>query len=205
MAITFPVTPPASGHRQITWRMLDAVGVGESPYTFSQEVYEHPGKRWACEVQIVPMKRADAAEWIAFLASLRGRRGTFYLSPPAEGSGRGALSGTPLVKGAGQTGGTIVIDGCGTSVTNWVRKGDWLQFGSGSSSRLHMSLTDASSNGSGEVTLELWPGPRTAPGDNSAVVVSNPQGVFRLAGNERGWDLGLAQIYGIGFSAVEAL
>jgi hypothetical protein len=41
--------------------------------------------------------------------------------------------------------------------------------------------------------------------DNAAVVSSNATGTFRLASNARAWDLGLAQVYGIRFSAVEAL
>lgn len=201
MAISFPITLPADASRSVDWSMLDAVGVGESPYTFSQEVFEHPGKRWGIEVQLAPMKRADAEEWVVALASLRGRRGTFYFSDPLGATGRGAFGGTPLIKGAGQIGGTILIDGASNNITNWIRKGDWIQIGTG----LHKSLTDANSNGSGEVTLELWPGPRVAPGDNDPVTVSGAKGIFRLTSNERRYNTGLAQIYGIAFSAVEAL
>jgi len=202
MAIAFPITLPSTGgERSVRWTMLDAVGVGESPYTFSQEVFEHAGKRWGIEVQLAPMKRADAEEWVAALASLRGRRGTFEFADVLGATGRGALSGTPLVKGAGQSGGTILIDGCGVSVTDWVKKGDWIQIGT----ELHKSLVDASSNGLGEVTLELWPGPRTAPADDAPVTVASCKGIFRLGGNERGYDVGLAQIFGLEFSGVEAL
>lgn len=201
MAISFPITLPSGAVRGVDWTMLDAVGLGESPYTFSQEVFEHPGKRWGIEVQLIPMKRAAAEEWVAALASLRGRRGTFYFSDPLGSTGRGAFGGTPLIKGAGQTGGTILIDGASNNITNWIRKGDWVQIGTG----LHKSLTDANSNGSGEVTLELWPGPRTAPADNDPVTVSGAKGIFRLTSNERRYNTGLAQIYGLSFSAVEAL
>lgn len=206
MTITFPLAQPTINVPvRVNWSLMDAVGVGESPYTFTQEVYEHAGKRLAFDAQLPPMDRSEAVEWMAFLASLRGRRGTFYFSPPAEEAGRGALSGSPLVKGASQTGNSLLIDGCGGMVSGWIKKGDWIQLGSGSSSHLHMSLTDQNSDSSGEVTLDLWPGPRTAPADNEAVVVSSPKGVFRLASNKRGWDIGLAQFYGLSFSAVEAL
>lgn len=201
MAISFPITLPSGAVRAVRWTMLDAVGVGESPYTFSQETFEHSGKRWGVEVQLVPMKRAAAEEWVAALASLRGRRGTFYFSDPLGATGRGAFGGTPLINGAGQSGGTIAIDGCTPSVTNWIRKGDWLQIGTG----LHKSLTDANSDGAGAATLELWPGPRVAPADNDPVTVASAKGVFRLTANERGYDTALAEIYGITFDAAEAL
>lgn len=206
MAISFPVSVPAGrAIRTVRFSMLDAVGASESPYTLSQEIFEHPGKRWAIEVQLAPMKRATAEEWIAMLASLRGRRGTFLLGDPLGGTARGSAGGAPLIKGSGQTGGTLLIDGCGNSIVNWLRKGDWIQLGTGAASRLHKSLTDVDSNGSGEATLELWPGPRVAPPDNAALVVANTVGVWRLASNQRDYDIGLAQMFGITFSAVEAL
>lgn len=203
MTISFPITLPSVGGfaEPMRWMMRDAVGVGESPYTFSQEVFEHAGKRWAFDARMVSMERADAEEWIAALASLRGRRGTFYFSDPRGATGRGVLTGTPLVKGGGQTGQTILIDGCGNNVTNWVRKGDWLQIGTS----LQKSLVDANSNGSGEVTLELWPGCRSAPGDNDPVTVSSAKGIFRLTSNERGYDIGVGGEYLVTFSGEEAL
>ncbi len=206
MAISFPVSIPAGRVvRGIRWIMLDAVGVNESPFTFSQEVYEHAGKRWGIDVQLKAMQRADAEAWVAFLASLRGRRGTFLMGDPINGTARGAATGTPLVKGASQTGGTLLTDGWTAGVTGIVKQGDWIQLGSTSSAHLHKVLADANSDGSGNATLELWPGPRTAPADNATITVTNPVGVWRLTENVRGYDIGLAQMYGLAFSAVEAL
>jgi hypothetical protein len=203
--ITFPVTPPARGIAGVKFSMLDAIGVSESPYTFSQESYEHPGKRWGIDIQLVPMLRAKGEEWAAFLASLRGRRGTFLLGDPLGKYPRGALGGSPLVKGANQTGGTLNIDGCTASVTGWLLKGDWVQLGTGSTAHLHKSLTDVDTDELGEATLELWPGPRTAPADNAALIVTNTVGIWRLASNAREYDLAAGQIWGMSFQAVTAL
>lgn len=205
MAITFPITLPTQAIVGVTFSMMDAVGASESPYTLSQEIYEHPGKRWGIDVQLRPMFREQAEEWVAALASLRGRVGTFYLGDPVGRYPRGALGGTPLVKGAGQTGGTLLIDGCSHNITNWLRKGDWVQLGTGSSARLHKILADVNTSYIGEATLELWPGPRTAPADNAALIVTNTVGVWRLPDNKRSYDIGAAAIFGISFSAVEAL
>ena len=208
MAITFPVAVP-SLHDILSVRfiMQDAAGVSESPYTYSQETYEHPGKRWGIEVELVPMARDidRAEEWAAFLASLRGRRGTFLLGDPAGQAARGALGGTPLVKGAGQSGGTIRIDGCAHNVQGWLKKGDWVQEGTGAAAHLHKSLTDVNTDNAGEATLELWPGPRAALTDNAALSIANTAGVWRLGSNTREYDIGGAQFFGFTFSAVEAL
>lgn len=206
MAISFPVSiPSVNSIRDVAFTMLDVVGVGESPYTLSQETYEHPGKRWSAEINLIPMKRADAELWVAFLASLRGRRGTFLMGDPVGRTPRGAATGTPLVKGASQTGGTLITDGWTAGVTGILKTGDWIQLGSGSSSRMHKVLQDADSDGTGNATLELWPGPRTAPADNAAITVADCKTVWRLSSNERRYDIATAQIFGISFSAVEAL
>jgi len=205
MAISFPVSVPSVGDIVDTrFSMIDAVGVGESPYTFSQEVYEHPGKRWAIEVQLAPMLRADAEEWVAFLASLRGRRGTFLLGDRAGATARGTPTGSPLVNGASQTGGTLITDGW-TNGTAILKLGDWIQLGTTSTSRLHKVIQAANSDGSGNATLELWPGPRTAPADNAVITVASTKSVWRLAENLRSYSIGSASIYGLTFAAVEAL
>lgn len=206
MAISFPVQVPSlTAIRSVRFHALDAVGVNTSPHSFSQEIYEHQGKRWGIEVQLVPMARADAEAWIAFLLSLRGRYGTFELGDPVGQTPRGAATGSPLVKGAGQTGGTLSTDGWTAGVTGIVKAGDWIELGS--TRRLHKVLQDANSDGSTNATLELWPGPRVgqAPGDNDVITVSGTKGTWRLARNLRSWSVEVAQVFGLSFEAVEAL
>lgn len=206
MTISFPVQVPSLTQiSAVRFSAVDVVGVGESPFTLSQEIHEHQGKRWGIEVQLVPMVRADAEAWIAFLLMLRGRRGTFELGDPVGQTPRGAATGSPLVKGASQVGGTLATDGWTAGVTGIVKAGDWIQIGS--TKRLHKVLQDANSDGSTNATLELWPGPRVGdpPGDNDVITVSGTKGTWRLAANERGWDVQVAQVFGLRFAAVEAL
>jgi hypothetical protein len=70
--------------------------------------------------------------------------------------------------------------------------------------RLHKLVSDVWSNGSGNATLDIWPRLRESPADFSGVKTSNCQGTFRLA-SEPEWSVDSAKIYGIGFSAVEAI
>lgn len=208
MAITFPISlPSVGGVRAATITMLDVVGFGESPYTLTPETFEHDGKRWGMRVELIPMRRADAEQWAAWLASLRGRRGSFLMGDPVGANPRGVATGTPLVKGASQTGGTLNTDGWTPNTTGILLAGDWIQLGTGATSRLHKVLQDADSDGSGNATLELWPGPRrgSAPADNEAIVVSNTKGAWRLASNSRSYDINLGQIFGFSFDCVEAL
>jgi hypothetical protein len=70
---------------------------------------------------------------------------------------------------------------------------------------LHKVLADVNTNGSGQATLLLWPHIRTAPADNATVIVTNTVGRWRLASNESSWSVNEASIYGISFSAMEAI
>jgi hypothetical protein len=206
MAISYPLALPThTGIRSIELRATNAVAYARSPFTFAGQAFAYSGQMWQAEVTLPPMKRADAEQWVAWLISLRGQFGTFLLGDPIGGTARGTPTGTPLVNGANQTGGTLNIDGASNSVTGWLKAGDYIQLGTGSSARLHKVLQDANSNGSGQVSLDLWPHIRTAPADNAAVTVSNAKGLFRLSSNEQSWSINEASIYGLTFGAMEAV
>jgi hypothetical protein len=204
--ITYPLALPThTGIAQIELRAINAVAYARSPFTFAGQTFAYPGQMWTADLTLPPMKRADAEQWVAWLISLRGQLGTFLLGDPNGATARGAATGTPLVNGASQTGESLVIDGAATSVTGWLKAGDYIQLGSNGSSRLHKVLADANSDGSGNVTVDIWPHIRTAPADNATVTVSSAKGLFRLSSNEQAWSVNEASIYGMTFGAMEAV
>jgi hypothetical protein len=64
-----------------------AAAIAESPFTFQQQVYQFPGKRWEIEVTLQPMSAGLAALWTQFFYDLEGKVGTFYfdLTPHCPG------------------------------------------------------------------------------------------------------------------------
>lgn len=204
MATSFPVTLPSTGSRSIRIRQKSTVAVGESPFTLEQQVQRHQGQVWLLEVDYAPLARAEAEALVAALCSLNGREGTFLFGDSANKTPRGTATGTPLIKGASQTGEDLVTDGWTNSVTGILKAGDWVQTGTTSTSRLHKVLADTNSNGSGEATLTLWPriSPVAVPADNAALVISYPKGVFRLTTGGQDWSVDVAHRYGISFSAM---
>ena len=207
MAITYPLAlPTITGLRAVRLTARNSVGVSTSPFTFSQQTYKHQGQRWEAEVSLPPMPRSEAEEWFSFLVKLNGQYGTFLLGDP-HSAPRGSAAttpGTPVVNGASQTGAELDIDGLPASATGYLKAGDYIQLGSGSSATLHKVLNDVDSNASGEATLDIWPDVRTAPADDATVVVSSAKGVFRLASNMTGVDINEVEFFGITFAAVEA-
>jgi len=205
MAITYPLAFPSHTKSlvSLSWEIND--GKSESPFDFSSQVQKFGGNRWSATCSLPKMRRTDAEQWNGFLLSLSGLSGTFLMGDTMGQTARGALGGTPVVNGADQTGSELSINGCSASVTGWVKTGDYIQLGTGSSSRLHKVLQDADSNGSGEVSVDIWPPLRSSPADGSVVVTSGAVGVWRLASGTGGWDVDSLALYGITFACVEAL
>lgn len=204
MSISYPLTLPNTDFRGVSLTALDVVGEGMSPFTLSPQVQQHQGQRWEADIELPPLPREDAEAWITFLLKLKGRWGTCLLRDGVSGTPRGTWAGTPVVDGAHSAQGTA-LSLKGLSVGATAKAGDYFQLGSGTSARLHKVLDDATADGSGKFTLDIWPHLRVAYADSAAVVSSNAVGLFRLAGNARKWDIGLARRYGLRFSAVEAL
>lgn len=206
MAISYPISLPSTpGFRRVSIQPRSSVAMYASPFTYQQQVYAHPGQMWSGEFELPPMTRAEAAPWVAALTSLNGTEGRFYFGDPAWTSPRGVGTGTPLVKGASQTGYDLVTDGWTTSQTGIMKAGDWLQIGATTAMKLHMVMADANSDGSGNATLTLWPRLRSSPADNLALTVNNPQGIWRLAGNVP-WSVSVEQlINGLTVQFMEAI
>jgi hypothetical protein len=196
MTISYPLTPPTTpAPMSVEWSPLSAGGVASSPATFVADKFLHSGRKLEAALAYPAMLRAKGDAWAAFLAALDNSYGNFYFGPQGPGATpKGVATGTPLVKGAGQSGQTLLTDGWTPTTTGILKAGDWIQLGSGATRSLHMQLEDTNADGSGNATLTLWPAPRTAPADNSAIVVSSPKGVFRLK-NRPQWAIGPAYIY----------
>ena len=131
------------------------------------------GERWELDLQFELLEPDDFAVFRAFTNRLNGPQHRFTIGVPGI-TNRGVLTGTPVVKGAGQTGKTLDIDGATPSTSNWIRAGDIFQVGS----ELKEQAIDADSDGSGNVTLTFGPRLRASPADNAAIVVSSPVGQF---------------------------
>ncbi|CAK0779028.1 conserved hypothetical protein [Gammaproteobacteria bacterium] len=204
MTISWPLTLPSDPKpSRVEWTQEHGVSVSQSPFTGETQTLEYDKCRWLVDVSYPPMDRDEAAPFFAFFNSLRGRRGTFYFGDTLLRSAQGAVGGTPLVKGASQTGFTVITDGWPNS-TLVLLAGDFISI----ENHLHQVLADGMSDGSGNLTIDIWPRLRgaTGPADNAAVTVTDARGIFRLRENSLTVvSAGESKFYALGFSAEEAL
>ena len=202
---SYPLTlPTVTGIKTQNFGLNRVVAVTESPFTNQEQVYEHDGAQWKATFTLPPMKKDSASIWLAFLMSLRGRRGTFKIGDQDRKTIQGTATGTVLVKGAAQTGNAINLDGFTASRANVFLAGDYIQI----NSYLYMVSANVTANGSGEATVYVEPSLRTgieAINDNTTVVYSNTTTVMRLDSNELNWDTNNVSVYGISFSCSESL
>lgn len=175
----------------------------ESPLNRKTQRLELAGQRWRATWTLPNMSKQSAALWIAFFMKLKGQSETFTASDPDWQTNLGAWTGTPLVKGAGQTGNSLIIDGCTNSITGWGKAGDYFNV----NSKLYRLTADCNTNGSGETTLAFEPPIYAAPADN-APITKNPATVeMRLISDVSGeWQSTFGAIYeSRSFSAIEAI
>lgn len=201
MSITYPLSFPLGfNFRTVKIAGINTASRNTSPFSQKEQIYIHDGDRWLVELSWPPLKEADAREIIGFLASLRGPFGTFYFRNPYSGSPRGTAGGTPLVKGGGQTGHTVITDGWPINITGVLKRGDFFNIGTA----FYLITKDADSNGSGESTLDIWPALR-APADNAPLTVTNATMLCRLANNNFNYTVNTDGNYEISISAIEAV
>lgn len=153
-----------------------------SPLTQAVGTIEIPGSRWKVQFALNDFQEADAALVQTFVMQLRGRVNRASLYNFARRVPRGTIAGTPLVKGASQTGAALLIDGCTVGTT--LKKGDFF----GVNGELKMVVADATADGSGEMTVTFEPPLRASPADNAAITTTAPTALFMLESDEQMWN-----------------
>jgi hypothetical protein len=195
--LTFPsITPNANA-----WGIVSNTQESRSELDGTVQTLGLPGDIWTDVLTFTNVYNPDARILRAFLASLRGTAGRFWLSPPGY-LRVGSATGLPLVSGASQTGSSLITDGWTASQAGTLLAGDYFQF----DAELKMMTADANSNGSGQATLNFVPPIRVSPADNAPIIVTSPSCVMKLKDNQQSrWPLQPGKIYALSIAVEEAL
>tara|TARA_R110002050_G_scaffold134997_2_gene257578 strand:+ start:341 stop:967 length:627 start_codon:yes stop_codon:yes gene_type:complete len=206
-APSYPLILPTSPSNFTTseWSIKRTVTVATSPFTYGSQSADLGGSQWATTVQLPPMKRADAVAWQVFFMQLHGRMGTFKLGDPDSKTIRGGLDSVINVNGTFAVGAYSIGIENATASTVIFKAGDYIQFGSGATQKLHMITADCTSNGSGVATVEIEPPLKTALANDSSISYTNTQAIMRMDSNELTWNSDKVSLYGIAFSCSEAI
>jgi hypothetical protein len=144
-----------------------------SPFTGTQQIQDWGGRWWEFDIDFAVTQGDEGRRLSAFYAGLGGIVGTFLFRDPAM---RVATSTVPLVKGAGQTGSTLLTDGWGSTT---LKAGAFFSLGSDATTRLYQLLADVTPSG-GNATLSFAPALRATPADNAPLNIVDPAVLLRL-------------------------
>jgi len=161
---TYP-TSPAWSEASITSYAPTLVSITNSLKRQSRSRGAHA---WGIELRYPAMSRASFAPLWAFLVSRAGQAERFTVSLPAY-TPQGTAAGTPLVASAGQTGTALSTDGW-TAGQTVLKAGDWLQVEN--DPKVYMVTDDATSDGGGAATINIFPALRTSPPDNAGIITA---------------------------------
>ena len=126
------------------------------------------GSHYAVEVSLPVQTYTDAQEWSA----IDSENETVTLQMVQPGLDTGA-PGAPKVKGASQSGSSILLDGLTPAYP--IRRRQWLSISTGGRLYLYRAKSEAVTATNGEVTVQLETMLRVSPADNDVVELAAPR------------------------------
>jgi hypothetical protein len=184
----------------MTATLIDFGGILRPPLGGPIQRVNRLGNRHRMAFTLPPMP--NVAEGRVVISRLiRAKTEGIVLELPLAGVDQGS-PGSPLIKGAGQAGSSITIDGLRPGYG--ISEGFWLNIVTGGRRYLYNVAASTAANGSGEATIQLSVPLRKSPADNDVILLQKPVIEGLIAGDEVSWEISLAHHVGIGFEIEEA-
>jgi len=161
------------------------------------------GQFFSMTATFPPMTRAQFAPIDAFIMKQRGQYETFTLVLPVLSTGLGSPAGTPLIRGADQTGRTLATDGW-TGGISIFKAGDYLKL---DHDKVYKVVADVTSNASSsaDTPITIEPALITSPGDNSAITHTNVPFLVSLTTGVQEYSTGTSGLFSYEVDFAEAL
>jgi len=147
------------------------------------------GHNYDITLELTRMSLQESKEFMGWLSSLRGRLNAFNLTIPDISYTTSSYTGSITVKGAGQAGNQIAVDGLPVSTRRILKRGDYVKFET-SSKKVYRLVEDLDSDGAGEGILYLNSVMLlSTPNDNERVVYNNVDFRLRLVSDQQSFSL----------------
>lgn len=159
-----------------------------------------PYARFAMRIPLARQPLSTAEAWFAALAQLSKLSNTFKLTPPGyNGPSSGYAGADPVVDGAGQLGLSLTARSA-TPSTLIVKKGNYIEV----NTEFKIVTADATSDVSGNVTINFEPALRSSPADGATIYLQTPRLTMRLMKPVAEWDTDSDDLHRIVLNAIEA-
>lgn len=211
--ITYPLDfPEGAVFDNFEINLLSSSGKTTSPFSLETIIYDFGADRWEFSGSLHQIVDKEiAGKFTSFNNKLRGQIGSFLLPIPDGVKPCGLWRGEdgnwpqpPAVDGAGQTGYQISVRDMPPNQIGAAKAGDWINLGTGSSTRLYQITEDADTDGTGRTVLNVAPRLRESPNDGDEVFHDNAKGLFRLKDRMSGYSA-RPRNYQVSFDCEEVL
>ena len=168
------------------FRLRGNTRIFASPDAQSQQRTQLDDPVWRARIEYRTLNDARRRLLETFFDQLAGAYGVFECGPARLGYARLGTGTGGLVNGGAQTGKALVTDTWSVNNTVVLAKGDFFSIvGADGRKYLFRCKADATTNGSGAVTLSFEPALRVSPADNAAIEVADPVCHMALADDEQ--------------------
>lgn len=180
--------------------LIDFGGVQRPPTGAKILRINRLGNRFKAGVTLPRLRNRDLGRVVVsrlIRAKSEGMRIPFPLIDLNQGS-----PGLPKIKGAGQAGTVLTIDGCRAGYG--ISEGYWLSILTDGQHYLYNASAASAADASGEMEVAVAPPLRKSPADNDFVFLQRPMIEGLVTGDEFAWDYSAAHHIGIEFEIEEA-
>lgn len=155
---------------------------------FGSQSIEVSPPLWSVKISSPAMFESDSGAWQALIISLKGRTNQLELWNHGRSYPRGTMRGTMTFNGGHAQGATTLSIVASGEVSKTLVAGDFLGFGTGTTQQIVMVTADATSNGSGVISVTVQPPLRNAHLTGASVAWDKPKALFRRSESVASWD-----------------
>lgn len=156
---------------------------------FGAQALEVSSPLWSAGLEFGDMLENDAGALQTLMMQLRGRTNQLALWNFARPAPLGTMRGTMTLSADAAQGATSISITAGVGqAAKTLLAGDFLGIGSGLTQQVVMVTADATSNGSGVISISIEPPLRNAFAAGAAVTWDKPKALFRRQSSKAGWD-----------------
>lgn len=170
---------------------------------FGAQTNELSAPVWMVTLEPPMTRESESGAWKALLMLLRGRTNQVELWDFARPAPRGTMRGTMTLNSSAAQGDVSLSIVAAGQAAKTLLAGDQIGLGSGTTQQVVMVVADATSNGSGIISVTVEPPLRNAFAAGAAVTWDKPKALFRRNSSAVKWDYSRSFASGFGLELIE--
>lgn len=158
---------------------------------------------WSVQMVSDSMNESSSGAWQSLLMQLKGQTNQLALWNVARPAPRGTMRGTMTINTTAAQGVTSLSIIASGEISKTLLQGDLIGVGTGATRQVVMVVADATSDGTGLITVTTEPALRNEQIATSAVEWDKPKAIFRRIQSTAKWDYESTFVSGLTLDLIE--